>query len=151
MQEIDGEYEDGDYSAGDDKFKELPANAVGDLQSQCQYSRKEKSLGELCRRFLGLYGSEDRTMLYLDQCTRELAVERRRIYDIINILESFQVINRQAKNAYHWKGINKVVMSIERQIVPLTLPDRLYRHTSKRPCWAAPETSDPPLIKNRRH
>jgi len=122
LQEIDGEYEDGDYSAGDDKFKELPANAIGDLQSQCQYSRKEKSLGELCRRFLGLYGSEDRTMLYLDQCTRELAVERRRIYDIINILESFQVINRQAKNAYHWKGINKVVMSIERQIVPLTPP-----------------------------
>jgi hypothetical protein len=66
LQEIDGEYEDGDYSAVEDKFKELPANANGDLQSQCQYSRKEKSLGELCRRFLGLYGSEDRNMLYLD-------------------------------------------------------------------------------------
>jgi len=87
------------------------------LQSQFAYSRKEKSLGELCRRFLGLYGSEGKSLLYLDQCTRELAVERRRIYDIINILESFQVINRQAKNAYHWKGIHKIVKSIERHIV----------------------------------
>ena len=85
--------------------------------TQYQYSRKEKSLGELCRRFLSLYGSEGRSMLYLDQCTRELSVERRRIYDIINILESFQVINRQAKNAYHWKGISKIVISIQRQIV----------------------------------
>ena len=66
LQEIDCDYEDCDYSAVKDKLKELPANAIGDLQSQCQYSRKEKSLGELCRRFLGLYGSEGRTMLYLD-------------------------------------------------------------------------------------
>jgi transcription factor E2F7/8 len=58
------------------------------------YSRKEKSLGELCRRFLCLYGGEQTDVLYLDQCTRELAVERRRIYDIINILESFKVIER---------------------------------------------------------
>ena len=65
-----------------------------------QYSRKEKSLGELCRRFLSLYGVLEEDLLYLDSCTRELAVERRRIYDIINILESFNVIRRQAKNAY---------------------------------------------------
>jgi hypothetical protein len=93
----------------------------GPLQSQFAYSRKEKSLGELCRRFLGLYGGEGKSLLYLDQCTRELAVERRRIYDIINILESFQVINRQAKNAYHWKGIHKIVKSIERHIVRLSV------------------------------
>ena len=103
--------EEDEYSAG-------PGEAV---QSQFQYSRKEKSLGELCRRFLGLYGSEAKSLLYLDQCTRELAVERRRIYDIINILESFQVINRQAKNAYHWKGIHKIVKSIERHIVRLSV------------------------------
>jgi transcription factor E2F7/8 len=57
-------------------------------------------LGELCRRFLGIYGKEQKDLLLLDQCTRELGVERRRIYDIINILESFCVIRRQAKNSY---------------------------------------------------
>jgi E2F/DP family winged-helix DNA-binding domain len=64
------------------------------------YSRKEKSLGELCRRFLYAYGSEGKDVLLLDSCTRELGVERRRIYDIINILESFSVIRRRAKNEY---------------------------------------------------
>ena len=87
MEEDEDEYS---AAAGEEKLNKTgPAQINTDLQSQCQYSRKEKSLGELCRRFLGLYGSEARTMLYLDQCTRELAVERRRIYDIINILESF--------------------------------------------------------------
>jgi transcription factor E2F7/8 len=57
-------------------------------------------LGELCRRFLHHYGIEGKGVLLLDSCTKELGVERRRIYDIINILESFCVIRRRAKNEY---------------------------------------------------
>lgn len=68
--------------------------------SALAYNRKEKSLGELCRRFLLKYGVEGKGVLYLDKCTKDLQVERRRIYDIINILESFSVIRRRAKNEY---------------------------------------------------
>lgn len=81
------------------------------------YNRKEKSLGELCWRFLSLYGKDEVSILYLDSCTKELIVERRRIYDIINILESFCVIGRKAKNAYEWKGISQIVTSIQSKIV----------------------------------
>lgn len=85
-------------------FEAAPSEANGDVADDgvesAAYNRKEKSLGELCRRFLFLYGTPQRGLLYLDQCTRELGVERRRIYDIINILESFSVIQRCAKNEY---------------------------------------------------
>lgn len=87
-----------------------------DLEQGSVYNRKEKSLGELCRRFLYYYGIEGKGVLYLDQCTKELGVERRRIYDIINILESFGVIRRRAKNEYHWRGIDWIIHSIDQQI-----------------------------------
>jgi len=62
---------------------------------------------------LSIYGKQQKDFLLLDQCTRELGVERRRIYDIINILESFCVIRRQAKNSYQWRGIDKIIYSIQ--------------------------------------
>ena len=93
-----------------------PASAASRKADDARYNRKEKSLGELCKRFLCLYGSQDRELLYLDRCTTELRTERRRIYDIINILESFCVIRRQAKNSYQWRGIDRIVKSIEAQI-----------------------------------
>jgi hypothetical protein len=43
-------------------------------------------LEELSRRFLELYVREDHSTLELDKITLKLGVERRRIYDIINIL-----------------------------------------------------------------
>lgn len=70
------------------------------------YTRKDKSLGELCKRFLSLYGRKSTYMIALDECTQSLGVERRRIYDIINILESLNVLIRKAKNLYEWRGIS---------------------------------------------
>ncbi|CAI2364473.1 unnamed protein product [Moneuplotes crassus] len=79
-----------------------------------RYNRKEKSLGELCKKFIYLYGAKQYCIIALDECTFTLGVERRRIYDIINILESFNVLSRLAKNKYEWRGIDQIENSIRR-------------------------------------
>eukprot|EP01017_Pseudomicrothorax_dubius_P020717 TRINITY_DN2249_c0_g2_i1.p1 TRINITY_DN2249_c0_g2~~TRINITY_DN2249_c0_g2_i1.p1 ORF type:complete len:481 (+),score=96.56 TRINITY_DN2249_c0_g2_i1:189-1631(+) len=72
------------------------------------YSRKEKSLGELSKKFLFMFGRIDECFISLDAITSELGVERRRIYDIINILESLGVVARKGKNNYAWKGLASI-------------------------------------------
>ena len=98
-------------------FSTKPCNGEASPE---KYSRKDKSLGELCKRFIYLYGSFDYTVIALDECTRKLEVERRRIYDIINILESFNVLSRKAKNLYEWRGVAQIRSSVLRVQAELT-------------------------------
>lgn len=86
------------------------------------YNRKEKSLGELSRRFLVMFGRLNECIISLDEVTKQLGslivfnsfinlstdVERRRVYDIINILESLGVVYRKSKNNYQWSGFNPI-------------------------------------------
>ena len=94
-------------------------SCMEDDQTSQAGDRKKKSLGELCRKFLSIYGKEGQCMLMLKEITDELGVQTRRLYDIINILEGFCVIRRQAKNSYYWRGIDRIVDSIQSQIVSL--------------------------------
>ncbi|XP_043723529.1 E2F transcription factor-like E2FE isoform X2 [Telopea speciosissima] len=68
------------------------------------YSRKQKSLGLLCSNFLSLYNRDGTESFGLDDAADRLGVERRRIYDIVNVLESIGVLARKGKNRYAWKG-----------------------------------------------
>ncbi|KAL9294247.1 E2F transcription factor-like E2FE [Arabidopsis thaliana] len=78
------------------------------LQLHHSYSRKQKSLGLLCTNFLALYNREGIEMVGLDDAASKLGVERRRIYDIVNVLESVGVLTRRAKNQYTWKGFSAI-------------------------------------------
>ncbi|EYU44681.1 hypothetical protein ABFS82_08G017100 [Erythranthe guttata] len=72
------------------------------------YCRKEKSLGRLCTNFFKLYNREGVDTIGLDAAALQLGVERRRIYDIVNILEGIGVLQKKAKNQYTWKGFGAI-------------------------------------------
>ncbi|XP_006647865.1 E2F transcription factor-like E2FE [Oryza brachyantha] len=76
------------------------------------YSRKQKSLGLLCSNFVALYNRDDVESIGLDDAARRLGVERRRIYDIVNVLESVGILVRKAKNRYSWIGFAGVPMAL---------------------------------------
>lgn len=67
---------------------------------------------ELTRKFIQKFEGSPSTMLILDQITIEFNVERRRIYDIINIMESLSVVSKVKKNVYEWKGLKKAIQTI---------------------------------------
>ncbi|XP_061495676.1 transcription factor E2F7 isoform X2 [Rhineura floridana] len=81
--------------------------AVDEYEKQ-RPSRKQKSLGLLCQKFLARYPSyplsAEKTTISLDEVASSLGVERRRIYDIVNVLESLDLVSRVAKNQYCWHG-----------------------------------------------
>ncbi|XP_040416413.1 transcription factor E2F8 isoform X1 [Cygnus olor] len=89
----------------------------GDEYEKSQPSRKEKSLGLLCHKFLARYpdypSTAENTYICLDEVAEELNVERRRIYDIVNVLESLHMVRRLAKNRYAWHGRHNLTKTLQ--------------------------------------
>ncbi|KAM9861216.1 transcription factor E2F8 [Aulostomus maculatus] len=85
-------------------------------ESERMISRKEKSLGLLCHKFLARYPDYPNPALNNDIClddvATELNVERRRIYDIMNVLESLHMVSRSAKNRYMWHGRTNLAQTL---------------------------------------
>mmetsp|Transcript_61691 Transcript_61691/g.169689 ORF Transcript_61691/g.169689 Transcript_61691/m.169689 type:complete len:431 (-) Transcript_61691:270-1562(-) len=66
--------------------------------------RFDNSLGLLTKKFLNLLQSSKDGTLDLNQAAQQLEVQKRRIYDITNVLEGINLIEKQSKNIIVWKG-----------------------------------------------
>ncbi|NXX15081.1 E2F8 factor, partial [Podargus strigoides] len=88
-----------------------------DEHEKSQPSRKEKSLGLLSHKFLARYpdypSTAENIYICLVEVAEELNVERRRIYDIMNVLESLHMVSRLAKNRYEWHGRHNLSKTLQ--------------------------------------
>nr|XP_010934217.1 transcription factor E2FB isoform X2 [Elaeis guineensis] len=88
--------------------QQLPGPAEGNLSnilnpSSCRY---DSSLGLLTKKFINLLREAADGTLDLNRAAEILDVQKRRIYDITNVLEGVGLIEKNSKNRIRCKGIN---------------------------------------------
>ncbi|CAA2968175.1 transcription factor E2FB-like [Olea europaea subsp. europaea] len=67
----------------------------------CRY---DSSLGLLTKKFINLIKHAEDGILDLNKAADTLEVQKRRIYDITNVLEGIGLIEKKLKNRIQWKG-----------------------------------------------
>ncbi len=61
-------------------------------------------MGELTKKFIELIKHSDNNTIDLNYAVDQLNVQKRRIYDITNVLEGIGLIEKCSKNKIRWKG-----------------------------------------------
>ncbi|ETE67222.1 Transcription factor E2F1, partial [Ophiophagus hannah] len=79
-------------------------NPIKGLKSPGEKSRYETSLNLTTKRFLELLSQSPDGVVDLNWAAEVLKVQKRRIYDITNVLEGIQLITKKSKNHIQWLG-----------------------------------------------
>ena len=66
--------------------------------------RKENGLVELTKKFIDLLKEAPQQTVDLNEAVKTLDVQKRRIYDITNVLEGIGLIRKVSKNNIRWEG-----------------------------------------------
>ncbi|XP_022088780.1 transcription factor E2F3-like [Acanthaster planci] len=90
-------------------LKPSPKSMPRAAKSPLEKSRYDTSLGLLTKRFVGLLRGAHDGVLDLNQAAEVLKVQKRRIYDITNVLEGIKLITKKSKNNIQWKGTTNSV------------------------------------------
>jgi hypothetical protein len=78
-------------------------------------SRKENSLSVLTKKFVKLIQRNKDQKIDLNVAVEELSVQKRRIYDITNVLEGIGYVEKMSKNCIRWIG-NKENEQYEKEV-----------------------------------
>eukprot|EP00249_Psilotum_nudum_P014596 c24905_g1_i2 orf=648-1778(-) len=79
-----------------------PPSSMPTPVSTCRY---DSSLSLLTKKFLNLMKQAEDGVLDLNKAAETLHVQKRRIYDITNVLEGIGLIEKKLKNRIRWKGL----------------------------------------------
>ncbi|NXC83154.1 E2F1 factor, partial [Cercotrichas coryphoeus] len=84
-------------------------NPAKGAKSPGEKSRYETSLNLTTKRFLELLSQSPDGVVDLNWAAEVLKVQKRRIYDITNVLEGIQLITKKSKNHIQWLGSQATV------------------------------------------
>ncbi|KAM8705648.1 hypothetical protein ACLKA7_010021 [Drosophila subpalustris] len=74
-------------------------------------NRADTSLGILTKKFVDLLQESPDGVVDLNDASNRLAVQKRRIYDITNVLEGIGILEKKSKNNIQWRGGQSLVSS----------------------------------------
>merc|ERR1719410_2608111 len=92
-------------------------------KSPMEKARYETSLGLLTKKFVSLFHTDPNGTVDLNKASEGLGVQKRRIYDITNVLEGIGLVEKKSKNTVHWCGAEKVDLSSDRANLQNELAD----------------------------
>jgi hypothetical protein len=73
-------------------------------------------LEELSKRVLNYFGFQQNIQFGLESIIRDLGVERRRVYDIINIYQSLGIVQKLARKNYQWNGLRQFYEKLDEAV-----------------------------------
>ncbi|XP_053694753.1 transcription factor E2f1 [Sabethes cyaneus] len=88
-----------------------PTSSVSSSSSKKRYSegtRYDTSLGLLTKKFIDLLKDSRDGVVDLNIASTKLNVQKRRIYDITNVLEGIGILEKKSKNNIQWKCGNSL-------------------------------------------
>uniref|UniRef100_A0A1I8MC85 E2F/DP family winged-helix DNA-binding domain-containing protein n=1 Tax=Musca domestica TaxID=7370 RepID=A0A1I8MC85_MUSDO len=74
-------------------------------------NRADTSLGILTKKFVDLLQESADGVVDLNDASKKLSVQKRRIYDITNVLEGIGILEKKSKNNIQWKCGNSLLTS----------------------------------------
>lgn len=80
---------------GKNALKEIGGDSV---------TRYDTSLGLLTKKFIDLLTTSTDGVVDLNECSQKLQVQKRRIYDITNVLEGIGMLEKKSKNQIQWSS-----------------------------------------------
>ena len=86
----------------------LPSPKVGNRAAN---GHRDCSLGLLTRKIVALIKGSPNCVLDLNAAATRLQVQKRRIYDITNVLEGIGLIDKQSRNNVVWRGDEQTTVS----------------------------------------
>jgi len=111
-------------------FQTSPPSSAQSTKSNTS-SRYDSSLGLLTKKFVALLRESSTNALDLNMAASELGVQKRRIYDITNVLEGICLIEKTNKNQVSWNENPPSTFLVNNEkgtgAAPLTDPPRLHK------------------------